>query len=130
MRKKILAEIIFWMHFVIFVVWFSLFFVPASIWPKRVVFHFWYIVIFFLSQLITGFLLMKRMHKFRIVCPCTTLMQFIRGYKLGDPKNYDHSFVREFAARLRIKIPYGFIGFLIFVTLGIIIYQYVLYLNM
>ena len=38
---------------------------------------------------------MPVMLKYRIVCPLTTWMQHVRGYKISDPKNFDHSFVRE-----------------------------------
>ncbi len=124
MDRKEFAEIIFWLHLVILIVWFALFFVPTSIWPGRIVFHFWYVALFVLSELITGAIFMKGMHKFRIVCPLTALMQYLRGYKINDPLNYDHSFVREFAERLNIKIPYGVVGFFIFLSLAIIIFQY------
>lgn len=128
MIKKHIAELIFWIHVILFTVWFSLFFVPGSIWPKRVVIHFWYITIFVLSELIMGLVLMKKMKKFRIVCPLTSLMQYLRGYDYGDPSNYDHSFVREFASRFKIKIPYGVVGFFIFLSLGVVVIQYYLYL--
>lgn len=127
MTRKFLTETIFWIHFVIFGVWVALFFVPSSVWPKRIIFHFWYVLIIILSELITGLILMKQIHKFRIICPLTTIMQTLHGYGLDNPKNYDHSFIREFAERLNIRIPYGFIGFLIFLSLGIIIFQYILF---
>lgn len=129
MSKKILIELLFWLHIVVFFVWFALFFVPSSIWPNKVVFHFWYIVVGVFLQLLTGLILMPYMHKYRIVCPITTVMQSVRGYRYNNPKNYDHSFVRELALRLNIKIPYGLVGFFIFLSLGLIIYQYVLYLR-
>lgn len=121
--KKVISYVIFWIHVAIFITWVGLFFVPTSIWPGRVLFHFWFISLFVLSQLITGAVLMKRMHKFRIVCPLTSLMQYLRGYEFDNPKNYDHSFVREFARKFKIKIPYGVVGLFIFLSLWIVILQ-------
>ena len=129
MSRKILTETLFWTHLVIFIVWFALFFIPTSIWTERVVFHFWLIVLSVFSQLVMGLILIQYMHKYRIVCPLTSAMQILRGYKLNDPRNYNHSFVRELAARLKIHIPYGMVGFFIFLSLGVIIYQYILYLT-
>jgi hypothetical protein len=127
MHNKLFAEIIFWLHLVIFLVWIGLFFVPYSVWQTRVVFHFWYVATLIASQLIMGLILRGKMHKFRIVCPLTSLMQWLRGYAFGDAQNYDHSFVREFAERLKIRIRYGVVGFLIFLSFGILIYQYIVY---
>jgi hypothetical protein len=120
-----LAEGIFWLHAIIFVVWIGLFFVPVSFWPQRIHVHFWYVLIMVMSEIVMGLLLMKHMHKFRIVCPLTALMQYIRGYSLTDPKNYDHSFVREFAERFHLSLPKGFVGGLIFTSLGLIILEYI-----
>lgn len=128
MSKKALTEVIFWLHLALFIVWYALFFIPSSLWPQRVVFHFWYIALQVLSEVITGLMLMPKMKKFRIVCPLTTLMQSLRGFKPSDPRNYDHSFVREFAKRVGIRIPYGFVGALIFLSLAVVTLQYVLYL--
>ncbi len=76
------------------------------------------------GELLIGLLLMPVMLKYRIVCPLTTWMQLARGYKIGDPKNFDHSFVRELFQRLRVKIPYGYVGALIFISWGVVIIQY------
>ena len=124
MRMGRFAETLFWMHVVIFIGWFGLFWIPLSIWPGRVVFHFWYITFAVGSELLTGLLLMPVMLKYRIVCPLTTWMQHVRGYKISDPKNFDHSFVRELFQRFRVKIPYGFVGALIFISWGGVIIQY------
>lgn len=129
MNKKIAAEFLFWMHLVLFIVWYALFFVPTSIWPARPAFHFWYIFVQVASELVTGWILMPKMKKFRIVCPLTTIMQNLRGYKFSDPKNFDHSFVREFARRIGVKLPYGLVGALIFASLALVSVQYYLYLT-
>ena len=95
MHMGCFGKTLFWMHVFIFIVWFGLFWIPLSIWPGRVVFHFWYITVAVASELLTGLLLMPVMLKYRIVCPLRTWMQHVRGYKISDPKNFDHSFVRE-----------------------------------
>ena len=128
MRMGRFAETLFWMHVVIFIGWFGLFWIPLSIWPGRVVFHFWYITFAVASEFLTGLLLMPVMLKYRIVCPLTTWMQYVRGYKISDPKNFEHSFVRELFQRLRVRIHYGYVGALIFISWGWVIIQYLQYL--
>jgi len=122
-----LSDVLFDVHIIIFLVWFGLFLIPASLWPGRLAFHFWYVGIMVVSQIITGLILMKKMKKFRIVCPLTSLMQYSRGYTFSDKKNYDHSFVREFLHRYGLRIPRGTIGVLIFLSLALLIWQYVIY---
>ena len=124
MSMEWFGEILFWMHVVIFIAWFGLFLIPLSIWPGRIAFHFWYITFALTGELLMGLLLMPVMLKYRIVCPLTTWMQLVRGYKISDPRNFDHSFVRELFQRLRINIPYGYIGALIFISWGVVIIQY------
>jgi hypothetical protein len=68
----------FWMHVVIFIVWFGLFLIPLPIWPGRVGFHFWYITFGGAGELLTGLLLMPVMLKYRIVCPLTDDMDATR----------------------------------------------------
>ena len=129
MLKRILAEALFWIHLIVFTIWFAIFLIPSTLWPKRVVFHFWFISMLLLIQLIMGLILIPKMRKYRIVCPLTSFMQLLRGHKLENPKNFDHSFVREFASRFKLKIPYGFVGFLIFLSFGVVSVQYILHLK-
>ena len=121
---KLISEFLFWLHLIIFIGWFVPFAIPLSTWPARITFHFWYIAIQVASQLLTGLLMMKNMKKFRIVCPLTTIMQKIRGFDYGNKLNFDHSFVREFAKRLRIRIPYGWVAVLIYATFVVVALQY------
>lgn len=124
--RRMVAEVLFWLHAVIFSVWILLFFVPLSLWSGRVVFHLCYLVAMVASELVTGFILMPVMGKYRIVCPLTTFMQQVRGVSYRDPGNYDHSFVREFAQRMGIRVPYGLVAVFIFISLAAVIVQYLL----
>lgn len=128
MNKKDWAEVLFWIHLVMFILWYTPFFIPSSLWPERVVYHFWYIVIQVVAQFLTGFIMMKGMKKYRIVCPLTAYMQKLRGYDYTDPRNFDHGFVAEFASRFNIKIPRGTVAVLIYTSLAVVIVQYYIYL--
>ncbi|MFH0819869.1 MAG: hypothetical protein V1892_02445 [bacterium] len=127
--KKVTINFLYLIHLAIVIIWFGLFFVPKFLWPGRVTFHFWFIFIFMLIQMGWGAAMMPYMKKYRIVCPLTTLMQKLRGYPFGDKKNFDHSFIREFLANLKIQAPYGSIGLVNYLSLGLITIQYLLFRN-
>lgn len=48
----------------------------------------------------------------------------MRGVSWREPANYDHSFVRELAERFGLRLPPGLVGMFIFVSLGVVILQY------
>lgn len=122
MKKTILTEIIFWLHLPIVVVWFGLFFVPKSAWPEKVFFHFWYIIGIMLVQYLWGILIFR---KTDIICPLTTLMQYLRGYSLKDKRNYSHSYIAELLEKMHItSITYRQINVILLITLIIVAVQY------
>ncbi|MDO8655425.1 MAG: hypothetical protein Q7R48_03365 [bacterium] len=106
--RKFFAETIFWLHFVIVAFWYGLFFVSSSLWPwgDKITFHFWFTVAIVGHQFVWGALLMPWTRKFRMVCILNTPMQLLRGKKISDSKNYDHSFQQEFLSRHNISIPH------------------------
>jgi hypothetical protein len=122
--RFVCSEVLFWMHALIFIVWVLLFFIPQSIWPEKITFHLFYIIVMIVAEFLAGLVLMPVMGKFRIVCPLTTLMQQVRGVSFREAANYDHSFVREFAERMHVKVPYGFVGALIFFSLAVVAIQF------
>lgn len=122
--KKLAVNFLYLLHLIVVILWFGLFLVPRSLWPGRIAFHFWFIFIFMLIQMVWGVAMMPYMKKYRIVCPITTLMQYLRGWPINDKKNFDHSFIREFLAHLKIKAPYGSIGLVNYLSLGLITIQY------
>lgn len=122
--KRIIFDTIYLVHLILIIFWFGLFLVPTSFWPNRIIFHFWFIFIFMLLQVGWGFILIPYMKKYRIVCPLTTLMQYLRGYSVSDKNNFNHSFVREFLASIKIKVPYGFVGTINFLSLIFIMIEY------
>lgn len=124
--KKTIINLLYFFHLVIVIVWFGLFFVPKSLWPGRVIFHFWFIFIFMLIQMGWGAAMTPYMKKYRIVCPITTLMQYLRGYPIDEKRNFDHSFIREFLTFLKIKAPYGSIGLVNYLSLCLVAIQYLL----
>jgi len=40
-----------------------------------------------------------------MVCLLTTIMQALRGFKVSDARNFEHSFIKELFARARIGMP-------------------------
>ena len=110
-------ELVFWLHFPIIVLWFGLFLIPTYFWPGRVVFHFWFIFSIMFIQLIWGLFLRR---KFDIICPLTTLMQYLRGYSIKEKKNYGYSYIAELLERLGMKISYKFVNFILLITLFLV----------
>src|SRR3990167_11157571 len=108
--RKFFAETIFWLHFVIVAFWYGLFFLPSfrSPWGDKITFHFWFTVAVVGHQFVWGALIMPWTRKFRMVCILNTPMQLLRGQKISDSKNYDHSFFKELVGKNGIKIPHSF----------------------
>ena len=121
--RKLFGEILFWLHVPVIIVWFGLFFIPASIWPSKVVYHFWFIILAFASQLLWGLILYPiRKHLGWGVCFLTTLNQRVRGYPISDPHNHNHWFLEELSERLGYKfsqavIQSALVGSTILVTI-------------
>jgi hypothetical protein len=124
MCKKLLIQLVFWLHLPIVLVWFGLFFVPQSLWSGVVDFHFWYIVVIMIVQLLWGLTFYPVIKKVDIICPVTTLMQWMRGYPRSSVKNYGHSFIAEFCGMLGFKVHYAGVNVALLVTLGLIVVRY------
>lgn len=119
-----LGRIIFAFHLVVVAFWLGLFFVPTSLWKDRVVFHFYFTVFIVTHQFVWGALIWPWTKKFNFPCFLTSIMQLARGYKLSDPRNYNHSFISEGFKNLGIKVSMNVVTALTFVILIINIYQY------
>jgi len=122
--RLLLANLLFGIHFIIVVVWLSLFLVPYSIWHDRITIHFYLTVAIVTHQFLWGLAIMPWTHKFRMVCILTTPMQLLRGQKISDPKNYDHSFFQEFFGKQGIKIPHKASTLITFFALTLVTLQY------
>lgn len=118
------ADLLFWTHFLIGSIWLGLFLVPSSVWNDKITFHFYFTILLVTHQFLWGFLIMPWTRKFRMVCILTTPMQLLRGQKISDPKNYNHSFFKELVGKNGIKIPHTASTILTFSALILIIYQY------
>ena len=106
------------------VLWFGLFLVPQSIWAGVVSFHFWYIVTILLVQLLWGLTFYSTIKRVDIICPVTTLMQWMRGYSRRSEKNYGHSFIAEFCNMFGFRVHYGGVNVALLITLGLIVVRY------
>ena len=125
--RLLLADILFWMHFVVGTFWLGLFFVPSSLWHDKITFHFYLTIIIVTHQFLWGLAIMPWTHKFRMVCILTTPMQLLRGQKISDPENYNHSWFKEFFGYQGIKIPHKFSTIITFSALFLAIYQFLFF---
>lgn len=122
-RKSVIGAL-YAFHVLILVIWFGLFFVPTSVWPAKVIFHFWFIAILYVLQLMMGFILWPWAKKYKAACFFTVFMQSLRGYKINDSRNYNHGFIREFAKDIGLKLNPWFVEVLLICTLIIVSYQF------
>src|SRR3989344_4637875 len=111
--RKVVSEITLWLHLLIVLILFLMFFIPTSIWPERPLVHFYVMALIILSDLIFGVIYYMYKNYFTLVCPLTLIMQRIRGYKFSDEKNYKYSFVKEVGGRLGFKFNRLFALFLL-----------------
>ncbi len=120
------SEFLFWLHLPIIIIWFGLFLISKTIWPERIIFHFWYIMIIMIIQLVWGFILYPKIKKITFICPLTTWSQYLRGYSIKDRQNYAHSFIKELLEKLNIKISFKLINILLVITFVMVAIQYIL----
>ncbi|MEK6951327.1 MAG: hypothetical protein AABX13_06415 [Nanoarchaeota archaeon] len=124
MRNTFLIHLIFWLHLPIVLLWFGLFLLPPSVWPGVVSFHFWYIASIMALQFLWGLVFLKWTHQLDIICPLTTLLQWLRGYPLPSRKNYGHSYIAELLGMLGWRVHYGWVNTILLITLGLIVVRY------
>lgn len=129
--RLFLADLLFWAHFIIGSIWLGLFLVPSSVWlaslrsgPDKITFHLYLTIAIVGHQFLWGLFLIPWTRKFRMVCILTTPMQLLRGQKISDPKNYNHSFFKEVVGKGGIKIPHSISTLITFSALFLTIYQF------
>jgi hypothetical protein len=120
-QRKLLINILFLLHLIIIIIWFGLFFVPYQIRPWRISFHFWYISIILIVQLLWSLIVFQ---KIDMICPLTTWMQELRGYKMKDKRNYGHSFIAELLELLKIKINFQTINIILLLSFVLVVLKY------
>ncbi|MBI2042097.1 MAG: hypothetical protein HYT20_03740 [Candidatus Nealsonbacteria bacterium] len=103
--KNNLRKIVCLLHYGIGFAWFGLFFLPASVWPDKVSFHFFLSVVIIGHQFVWGNFIKLRTGKFRPTCFLTTITQKLRGWAVSDPHNYNYSFTQEIFKNFGISIP-------------------------
>jgi len=91
-----LISIIWLSHIVVFLLYVVPFFIPERKFRNKLQFQFFYMLTVILIQALWGLFFLSRIGKYMLVCPITTLMQYLRGYPVTDPLNYGHSFIVEF----------------------------------
>ncbi len=122
--RRISSKIVFLIHCLIVLFWLGLFFVPVSLWPNKIIFHFYLTLVIVFNQFIWGLLIMPWTKKYRMVCFLTTINQLLRGDSIFDERNYDHSFTQELFGKAGIKITHRFATYLTFTVLIVVTFQY------
>ena len=112
------------LHLMIVVTLLGLFFVPKSLVPQINSIHLSYTLWVALSQAFWGVLMIKIKKRFTIVCPLTTMMQYLRGYSPTDARNYEHSFIVEFLDRYNSSLTHKTINIMMYVILGLVVARY------
>lgn len=125
--RDLFCKLIFWLHSLFIIFWCGLFFVPISWWPGKISFHFFLSLGVVLQQFSWGFLIMPWTKKYRMVCFLTTFTQLLRGQKISDPKNYEHSFVKESLNIVGLKVSHRFATILTFTILVVTTIRYVFF---
>ena|SRR3989344_2989198 len=125
--RESLANLIFWLHFVVGAIWYGLFLVPISWWSGKISFHFFLTLFIVGHQFLWGAILIPWTKRYRTVCVLTTILQLLRGKDITDPENYNHSFTIEMARKTHITIPHFVAIFLNFLVFTLVTIQYFLH---
>ena len=120
-----LSQIIFWIHLPVVLLLFLPFLIPLSLWPERIIYHFYYVTLVVSIQIIWGIIIYSKTKKIDVVCPLTTWMQLERGYKIKSKKNHKHSYMSELASKLKFGVSYKAMNFLILLTMIIVTIQFI-----
>jgi len=124
MKNRILSEFFFWTHLIFLGIWFIPFFIPLTVWPERVLYHLGFMVFIWIVEIMWGIVYMYSLGYWKLVCPWTSLTQYFRGYEFKDRRNYNHSFVREFARKFNLQISIQFVNGVMLATFIIVIIQF------
>ncbi len=124
-KDTFLIKSLFWAHALIVLFFIAPFFIPLSIWPKRVEFHFYYVIFTFASEILWGVFMIRHTQKrLNMICPVTSLMQKMRGISLSSPENYKHSFVVEFFERYKLPMSMKLVNIIILISVLILFFQF------
>jgi hypothetical protein len=124
-KTSFLIESIYWLHLIIIILWFGLFFIPSCLWPGKTAFHFWFIMIITGVQFLWGLFMMPYTRRIGIICPLTTVMQKLRGFPIISMENLGHSYIVEILKRFNIKLSHKVIDIILLITIVIVSIQYI-----
>jgi hypothetical protein len=128
--KLVLSRLVFHLHLTVFLLFPAGFFIPSSVWPERIEFHFFYCVApFFLFYAWGMIWTLKYRDKLYSICFLDTLMQWLRGHSIWDPKNYQHTFVSELFSLLGLNVSKTVPRVLLFLCIVVTATFYILKLN-
>lgn len=124
--RVFIINTLFWLHFLIVFIWIGLLFVPLSLWPDKILFHFYLTVVIVGHQVVWGAIIYPFTKELRMVCILTTFMQLARGEKISSRSNYQHSFIAGFLRKAGIKDANRMASILTLVLAAIVLTQYFL----
>ena len=125
-EDSLVIRALWWSHLVVVILLYVLFFIPESIVPQIASIHLYYMLWIALAQAFWGIIMTKFRGAFALVCPMTTLMQYLRGYPPSDSRNHSHSFVVEFMKHLGAEWNFKLINNIMIVTIIAVVIRYVL----
>lgn len=126
-KDSFAVHLLFWLHLPVVILYFGLLFVPLSAWPEKVVFHFWVFVIIVGAEVLWGLYMRRNSRKMDIVCPLTSWMQFLRGYRLSDVRNYGHSYIAELLGVFGFRVRYSVVNYFMMGAGAIILIEYLVF---
>lgn len=123
-KNSSVITFLFWVHIVIVAVLFGLLLIPKVVWEEVAVFHLWYVVSILSLELLWGLVMFYYSKRMDIVCFLTSIMQYLRGYKLSDRRNYDHSFIAEFLEKMGFRVSYRSVNVVLLLLLCVVSIRY------
>ena len=99
---KTWADILWFIHFALVAFVIVLFFIPVSVWPSRIIVHFYTLWSIIFLQLLTGFAYITKTKKFQFVCPLTALEKHM--VKQNPHQHVGESCITDFCAE-KLGLP-------------------------
>jgi hypothetical protein len=100
--RKLTANLINLLHWLIVIVAIGLFLVPESLLPGKIAFHFYYLWGILAVQILSGSIMYPKFKKFYFLCPISPAETMLRG--TYDERRIGESFTGEIVKKY-LKLP-------------------------
>ena len=126
-KDTLIIKLLWWSHLAVVIGLYILFFIRKKLIQEISTINLYYMLWVALSQAFWGIFMIKHRGSFALVCPMTTLMQYLRGYPVNDEKNHGHSYVVEFMDYLGVKWDFALINKIMIGTIIAVILRFVFF---